>query len=233
MKKKDINLLIIIILFSAILFLANYLPAKEWIDQLLLWSNNNSKFAWVTFSLIYIVSSLLLLPGSIITLAGGFIFGLKQGIILSSIASTIGATASFILGRYLIKKSIQNKLDQKFKPINRLIYKQGFLIILLLRLTPIIPYNILNYVLSISNVSINKFILASWLGMLPMTILYTYLGTLAVNLKTVNNVLLDHHHSLSSIFLIGLITTVLLAIYAKNIAKKIIKKRLIKYSEID
>ena len=232
MKKKDLKLLAIIILFSAILVLANYFPTKEWIDQLLLWSNDNPKFAWVTFSLIYLISSLFLLPGAIITLAGGFIFGLKQGVILASIASTIGATASFVLGRYLMKESIQNKLDLKLKSIDRLIYEQGFLIILLLRLTPVIPYNILNYALSISNVNIKKFILASWLGMLPMTILYTYLGTLAVSLKKVNNVLLDHHHSLSAIFLIGLVITILLVVYLTTIAKRIIKKRLIKCSEI-
>ena len=188
MNKRNIKLLIIITLIIISLFFIIFFPISIWIDSLLLWINQNHKLSSIIYILIYLFSCIFLVPVSIITLAGGFIFGLFQGIILASISSTLGATISFLLGRYLVKSWVQKKIINKHKIINQIMNKQDFITILLLRLIPTIPFGMLNYSLSITNISLKIFILSSWIGMLPITILYVYLGALADNLKNISEI---------------------------------------------
>lgn len=223
MNKRNIKLLIIITLIIISLFFIIFFPISIWIDSLLLWINQNHKLSSIIYILIYLFSCIFLVPVSIITLAGGFIFGLFQGIILASISSTLGATISFLLGRYLVKSWVQKKIINKHKIINQIMNKQDFITILLLRLIPTIPFGMLNYSLSITNISLKIFILSSWIGMLPITILYVYLGALADNLKNISEILLNPMSQNIFLFL-GVTVTLLLVIYILAKAKKRLKK---------
>ncbi|OUU78773.1 MAG: hypothetical protein CBC38_06570 [Gammaproteobacteria bacterium TMED78] len=223
MNKRNIKLLIIITLIIISLFFIIFFPISIWIDSLLLWINQNHKLSSIIYILIYLFSCIFLVPVSIITLAGGFIFGLFQGIILASISSTLGATISFLLGRYLVKSWVQKKIINKHKIINQIMNKQDFITILLLRLIPAIPFGMLNYSLSITNISLKIFILSSWIGMLPITILYVYLGALADNLKNISEILLNPMSQNIFLFL-GVTVTLLLVIYILAKAKKRLKK---------
>ncbi|KAH7666992.1 hypothetical protein IHE45_12G030100 [Dioscorea alata] len=117
--------------------------------------------------------------GTSSTLGGGYLFGLPVGFVADSIGATIGATAAFLLGRTIGKPYVISKLKDypKFQAVAIAIQRSGFKIVLLLRLVPLLPFNMLNYLLSVTPVGIVEYMLASWLGMMPITFALVYVGT--------------------------------------------------------
>jgi uncharacterized membrane protein YdjX (TVP38/TMEM64 family) len=127
----------------------------------------------------YVPATILFVPGSALTLGAGLLFGVVRGTIAVSIGSTLGSTAAFLLGRTLARSWIEARLapDPRFRSIDRAVAENGFKIVLLTRLSPIFPYNLLGYAFGVTNVRLRDYLLASWLGMLPGTITYVYLGS--------------------------------------------------------
>lgn len=129
----------------------------------------------------YIVSTVGLLPGSILTLGAGFAYGPVWGLLLASPASVAGATCAFVLGRTLLRDWAARKVGEspRARAIDAAVARDGFRLVLLLRLSPVFPFNVLNYALSLSPVRLRTYVAASFLGMLPGTAFYVYLGSLA------------------------------------------------------
>lgn len=96
-----------------------------------------------------------------------------------SIGSTLGATCAFILGKTLVRTLIAHKIRQypKFEAIDRAIAHEGWKVVLLLRLNPVIPFTLINYCLALTRIHILAYIFFSWIGMIPGTCLYVYLGS--------------------------------------------------------
>jgi uncharacterized membrane protein YdjX (TVP38/TMEM64 family) len=126
----------------------------------------------------YIIATVLLIPASVLTVAAGFLFGPVSGSVVVSIAATLGATAAFLVGRYIARPAVARRAaeDTRFAAVDRAIAAQGAKIVLLLRLSPIVPFSLLNYALSLTSIPLGSYILASWAGMLPGTIAYVALG---------------------------------------------------------
>lgn len=126
----------------------------------------------------YALAVVAFVPGSVLTLAAGAIFGLT-GALYVLVAATLGASGAFVVARYLARSAIERKLagNERFAAIDRAIGNQGFKIVLLLRLSPVFPFNMLNYGLGLTRVRFADFFLAS-IGMLPGTLLYVYYGKL-------------------------------------------------------
>ena len=143
--------------------------------------------AAVPFVLFYAFIAVVLLPDSLLTIAAGALFGLARGLILVSIGSMLGATAAFFLGRSLARDWVRRRTERwpKFRALDRAIAQHGFWVVFLTRLSPIIPYGLLNYAYGITTVRVRDYLLASWIGMLPGTLLYVYAGTAAANLAEV------------------------------------------------
>ena len=135
---------------------------------------------YLGFILIYIVSTVMMLPGSPLTFTAGALFGFWKGLILVSIGSTLGASCAFMVSRYLIRKSIEKRVlkNKKFQSIDNEIDEQGWKIVILARLSPIIPFFLLNYALGITKIRFIHFIFASWVGMIPGTTVYVLMGTM-------------------------------------------------------
>ncbi len=135
--------------------------------------------AWapVAFVLGYILATVALVPGSILTLAAGALFGLWKGAVLAFIAATLGAAAASLVGRHLARDFVHRRLggDQRVAAIDRAIGDHGRKIVFLLRLSPAFPFNLLNYLLGLTTVRFTDYLIAS-LGMLPGTFLYVYYG---------------------------------------------------------
>jgi uncharacterized membrane protein YdjX (TVP38/TMEM64 family) len=135
--------------------------------------------AWapLAFVLGYILATVALVPGSILTLAAGALFGLWKGAVLAFIAATLGAAAAFLVGRHLARDFVHRRLggDQRVAAIDRAIGDHGRKIVFLLRLSPAFPFNLLNYLLGLTTVRFTDYLIAS-LGMLPGTFLYVYYG---------------------------------------------------------
>jgi uncharacterized membrane protein YdjX (TVP38/TMEM64 family) len=141
----------------------------------------SSMGAWglVAFVAIYILGAVLLVPGSVLTLAAGAIFGLVRGTALVFLAATLGATAAFLIARYVARGYVERRIGTgRLAAVDRALARKGLRIVFLLRLTPLVPYNFLNYSLGLTAVRFRDFLFGS-VGMLPATILYVYYGKVA------------------------------------------------------
>jgi uncharacterized membrane protein YdjX (TVP38/TMEM64 family) len=204
---------IIFVLFPQ--FKAALVAGLEWIDSLGMWGAP-------LFVLIYIVACLLFLPGSLLTVGAGMIFGLVVGTTTVSIGSTLGAGAAFLLARTVLREWIKKILASKprFRALDEAVGQEGFKVVLLTRLSPLLPFNLLNFAYGITAVSFRDYIIASWIGMLPGAVLYVYIGTAARSLTEVMSG--RSHASVAEhvFFGLGLGATVILAVFLMRIARK-------------
>jgi uncharacterized membrane protein YdjX (TVP38/TMEM64 family) len=134
----------------------------------------------VVFVLGYALAVVAFVPGSALTLAAGAIFGVARGTALVFVAAVLGSSAAFLIARYLARGAVERRLagNPQFAAIDRAIGREGRKIAFLLRLSPAIPFTLLNYALGLTRVRFGDALLAS-LGMLPGTLLYVYLGSVA------------------------------------------------------
>jgi uncharacterized membrane protein YdjX (TVP38/TMEM64 family) len=159
------------------------LPVNRWALVLVEWIREAGAIGVGVYALVYVLATLLFLPGSILTAGAGFAYGPLWGTLLVSPVSVLAATLAFILGRSLARDWISRRVQghPHFAAIDRSIGESGFKIILLLRLSPIFPFNLLNYALGLTRVRLRDYVLASFVGMLPGTFLYVYVGSLVTN----------------------------------------------------
>jgi uncharacterized membrane protein YdjX (TVP38/TMEM64 family) len=189
--------------------------ALEWIDQL-------GSLGAIAFIGIYIVATVAFLPGSILTLGAGVVFGVIQGSFYVFIGAVLGSTLAFLVGRYLARGWVSRKIagNEKFNAIDRAVGKEGLKIVLLTRLSPIFPFNLLNYAFGITGVTLKDYVIGS-LGMIPGTIMYVYIGSLAGSIATLGAAdQPDNPTAQWAIRIIGFIATVTVTIYVTRIARK-------------
>ncbi|MDJ0556055.1 MAG: TVP38/TMEM64 family protein [Microcoleaceae cyanobacterium MO_207.B10] len=195
--------------------------ALDWIDTLGPWGP-------IALICIYIVATVLSLPGSLLTLGAGLLFGPILGSIYISIGSTLGATCAFLVGRYLARGWVAKKIEGKetFKAIDAAVAEEGWKIVGLTRLSPIFPFNLLNYAFSITQVSLRDYFFASWMGMIPGTIMYVYIGSLAGSLATLGTEGRSRTTAEWVLYGVGLVATLAVTLYVTNIAKKALEKKI-------
>lgn len=159
------------------------LPVNRWALLLVEWIRGAGALGALVYGLTYVSATLLLLPGSILTAGAGFAYGPLWGTLLVSPVSVLAATISFVLGRSVARNWVSRRMAKhpRFAAIDEAIGQSGFKIVFLLRLSPIFPFNLLNYALGLTRVKLGEYVLASFLGMLPGTFLYVYLGSLVTN----------------------------------------------------
>lgn len=156
------------------------------------------------FSLIYVISTALSLPGAtILTLAAGAIFGVLTGLIIVSFASTIGATLAFLASRFLFRDAIQNKFQDKLVSINQGIQKEGAFYLFTLRLVPLFPFFLINLVMGLTPLPVMTYFFVSQIGMLPGTLVYVNAGTQLAKIDSLKGILSPA--ILLSFFLIGIL----------------------------
>jgi uncharacterized membrane protein YdjX (TVP38/TMEM64 family) len=144
------------------------------------WVQSLGALGSIVFVAGYALATVAFVPGSLLTLAAGAIFGLLKGTLLVFIAAVLGSTAAFLVSRYAARAAIERRLqgDARFTAIDRAVGAQGRRIVFLLRLSPVFPFNLLNYALGLTRVKLADYVAAS-VGMLPGTLLYVYYGKLA------------------------------------------------------
>jgi uncharacterized membrane protein YdjX (TVP38/TMEM64 family) len=159
------------------------LPVDRWLLALVEWIRSAGALGVASYAFAYIAATLLLLPGSVLTLGAGFAYGPLWGTLLVSPVSVAAATAAFVLGRSLLRARVSRRVAKypRFAAIDKAVGDSGFKIVLLLRLSPVFPFNFLNYALGLTRVSLRSYVLASFIGMLPATFLFVYLGSLITN----------------------------------------------------
>ena len=150
---------------------AGYLPEfSAWVNGLGLWGP-------VVFVLGYAVATVAFIPGSLLTLAGGAIFGLGEGTAFVFAGASLGATGAFLASRYLVRGAVERRVaaEPRFASIDRAVGREGFKIVVLLRLTPVVPFVLLNYALGLTRVKLSHYV-GAFVGMFPATLLYVYYG---------------------------------------------------------
>ena len=205
----------LVLLFRTFDAKARMQAALDWIEGLGYWGP-------VVFILVYIAATVALLPGSILTLGAGALFGLPKGFIWVSLGSVLGATAAFIVGRYVARDWAAQRIagNTTFAAVDEAIAEEGWKIVGLLRLSPMFPFNSLNYGCALTRISLRDYFLASWIGMIPGTIMWVYIGYLA------NVAAADEANSTKALKIGGFIATLVFTIAATRIAKKALDRKL-------
>lgn len=159
---------------------------QELFHQALEWINSQGIAGVIVFMGLYAIATVAFVPGSLLTLGAGVIFGLVFGSIYVFFGATLGATLAFIVGRYFARDWVAKKIEgnEKFSAIDRAVSKEGFKIVLLTRLSPAFPFVLLNYAYGLTGVTLKDYVLGS-VGMIPGTIMYVYLGSLAGDLARI------------------------------------------------
>lgn len=154
---------------------------REFLTSALAWTAAAGPLGQAAFVGLYVLACVAFLPGSVLTLGAGAAFGLWKGFLLVSIGSTVGACAAFLVGRYLLRDWVSRKLEKvpAFAAVAGAVGQEGWKVVLLTRLSPVLPFNLLNYAYGLTTVGLAEYALASWIGMIPGTFLYVYLGAAA------------------------------------------------------
>ena len=210
-----------------VLVVARYFDVQSTLRGALDWIGGLGSLGPVIFVLLYILATVLFLPGSILTLGAGLVFGVVKGSICASIAATLGATCAFLVGRYLARGWVSAKIERnaKFKAIDEAVAREGWKIVGLTRLSPIFPFNLLNYAFGVTKVSLRDYFFASWIGMMPGTVLYVYIGSLAGSLATVGTDTRSRTAAEWALYVVGLLATVAVTIYVTRIARRALERR--------
>ncbi len=180
------KLLILVAAIALLAIAATQFPIAEWLTSLVQWIDANKETAWLVFIGAYVAATVLMVPGSILTVAAGYVFGVLYGTALVSISSILGATLAFVIGRALGRGWVRSRIgnDARLAAIDKATEQRGFFVMLLLRLSPIFPFNVMNYLLSLTGMRLSHYFFGSWIGMLPGTVLYVYIGSAASDLTS-------------------------------------------------
>src|SRR5207249_3131580 len=162
------------------LFLSmKFLPVQQWLKSFNDWVGQMGLAGIFIFIAVYAAATVLLAPGAILTIGAGFAFGLWKGFLAVSAGATLGAALAFLVARSIARDKIEAiaKGNDRFQRIDSAISEQGAKIIFLLRLSPVIPFNLSNYLYGLTGVKFWPYVFASWIGMMPATFLYVFIGS--------------------------------------------------------
>jgi uncharacterized membrane protein YdjX (TVP38/TMEM64 family) len=168
----------ILLILAALLMIVRALPIGQAMEAMNGWIGGLGIWGPVVLALVYVVATVLFVPGTILTLAAGALFGLVVGTVTVSIGSTLGAALAFLIARYLARDKVAAMAGRhrNFGAIDKAIDEGGWKIVAMLRLSPAIPFNLQNYLYGLTPVRFWPCIVTSWVAMLPGTFLYVYLG---------------------------------------------------------
>ena len=219
------RLILLIAAAVALLLLARALDAGAWLAAALTWIRGLGPLAPLVFLLIYVIACVLLLPGSVLTLGAGAVFGVAQGFVIVWISATIGATAAFLVGRYLVRDWVARTIaaNPKLQALDATVTREGWKIVLLMRLSPVIPFNLLNYAFGATRVTLRDYVFASAVGMLPGTAMYVYLGSVAGELAAGSARARTPFEW--AFYGVGLVATVAVTVYLTRVARASLARR--------
>lgn len=226
--KKYVTPIVLVVVLAVIVAAAVTLPLGEWSEQLVAWIRGAGMAGVAVYAAAYILSALLMLPGSILTFGAGFAYGPVFGTLLVSPVSVVAATLAFLLGRTVARGWVANRVerDPRFAAIDAAIGRQGFRVVALLRLTPVFPFSILNYALGLTQVRLRDYVLGSFVGMLPATFMYVYLGSLITNVGALTSGSASGGLGRQVLYWTGLVATIVVTVVVTRIARRALRESL-------
>jgi uncharacterized membrane protein YdjX (TVP38/TMEM64 family) len=160
-------------------FASSLLPWEQWIEGLKDWTTGLGLLGYAAFGFAYVLAAVLLVPTWPLSITGGFAFGIL-GFVWVPLVATLGACAAFLIGRYWARDTVQNWLrgQPRYEAINAAIAEEGWKVVVLLRLSPLVPFNLMNYFCGATRIPFPAYAAATLIGTTPVTSLYVYLGFL-------------------------------------------------------
>ncbi len=223
-----LKLLAVAMLLTGLGYLGLSYDLQDTLRRALAWIRDLGVIGPLVFAGIYVIAAVALVPGSVLTLGAGVIFGILKGTIVVAVSATLGATAAFLVGRYLARDWVVSRFEksEKFQAIDKGVAEQGWKIVGLTRLSPVFPFNLLNYAFGITRVSLRDYVLASFFGMLPATLMYVYVGSLAGDLATLGTADRSRTSGELALYGVGLVATILVTLYITRIARDALDQRI-------
>ncbi len=203
MKSKVRRWTVFLMLFIGIVLAITYSNLVS-IKTLNTWVQGAGVAGPLLFIFIYIMGAIFFIPGSMLTLAGGVLFGPVMGSLYNLVAATIGSLISFLMARYIASDWVNRQSGQRFKQISEGIEKEGWRFVAFVRLVPLFPFNFLNYALGLTKIKVSHYVITSFICMLPGAVAYTYLGHAA-------NVAMTGDVGIEATVQVGLIALALIA----------------------
>jgi uncharacterized membrane protein YdjX (TVP38/TMEM64 family) len=193
-------------------------PAIDWVRAQGMW-------APVVFVALYVGCTVLMIPGSLLSLAAGSIFGVLWGSLYAVVAANLGANAAFLLGRWVAREAVGKRVAARpgFAAIDEAVGREGWKIVGLLRLSPVVPFTLLNYALGVTRVSFGQHALASLVGMLPGTVMYVFLGSAAGLAAGAGG---EKTTAEKALFAVGLAATVAVTLVLVRLARRALAAKL-------
>ena len=224
-ERGPVQLLLLLVIAGALVAALWFLPVKQYLIGVLEWTKSLGAWGPVVVAAFYVVACLFFLPGSILTLGAGVLFGVPVGFLTVFIGANLGACIAFFIGRTIAREWVARKVSSspKFAAIDEAVGKEGFKIVALLRLSPIFPFNLLNYALGLTRVSFRNYAIASLVGMLPGILMYVYFGSAARSLAEVAAGKVEGGMAGQIFFWVGLVATIGVALFVTRIARKSLK----------
>lgn len=202
----------------------SFLPIGEWVKTFTNWIRGLGVAGAFIFIGVYGLASVLFLPGAVFTIAAGLVYGIVGGTAVALAGATLGAGLAFLVARYVARSRIKKFAQQnkRFGAIDQAVGEQGWKIVGLLRLSPLIPFNVSNYFYGLTSISFWPYLLVSCIGMFPGTLLYAYLGAIGQAGLSGGK---KGHSPLEWTFLgIGLLATIAVTVFVSRLAKKALQK---------
>jgi len=227
-RNATIRLVVLLVLVAALITATIVFDVNTYLRDVLEWVRDRGAAGVLIFAAVYITATVFFVPGSILTLGAGFIYGVVWGSIYVSVASTLGATAAFIVGRYFARDWIAAKVsgNKRFATIDDAVGDEGWKIVGLTRLSPVFPFNLLNYAYGLTKVSLRDYFFASWIGMMPGTVMYVYIGSLAGDLATLGAGERARTTGEWALYGVGLLATVAVTVFVTRLARRALRRRI-------
>lgn len=223
-KLGILKLAVTVLILAAIVATFVFLPVGEILKSATSAIDSLGIWAPIAFIALYAISVVFFVPGSVLTAASGTLFGVFWGSVYVSIASVLGATMAFLVGRYFARHWVEKRIvgNEEFEAIDGAVANEGWKIVGLTRLSPVFPFTLLNYAYGITRVKLSHYVLASWIGMMPGTVLYVYLGSLgkaASEAQTKSPVEW-------AIYVVGLLATIAVTFFVTRLARRALASRI-------
>jgi uncharacterized membrane protein YdjX (TVP38/TMEM64 family) len=211
----------------ALVVAARHLGAGRAIADTLRWVAALGTAAPLAFIAIYIMACVFFVPGSILTLGGGVLFGVVWGSVYVSIGAMAGATCAFLIGRYIARDWIARKIaaNARFAAIDAAVGREGWKIVALTRLSPVFPFNLLNYAFGLTDISLRDYFFATWVGMIPGIIMYVYLGSLAGDVALIGSRPVKRTAAHWAFEVAGFVVSVAVALYVTYVAGRALREK--------
>ena len=222
--KKILSIVVLLVL----VLLAVLMPVQSWLSALYQWSQMNQGLAVLAFMVLIVLGMVIMVPVSIQAMAAGFTFGLGKGFLVMWLAGLAGFAAAFLVGRSLARHWIETWVTKRpeFAAVDKAIHQTGLMVVILTRLSMILPYNLLNYSLGLTAVRLRDYLIGSAIGMVPGIFLFVFIGAGATDIAAILSGELQLGDYDLLIGGIGLLAVATVVVLITRVAQKALKEEL-------